>query len=236
MTTMLTARRAASAPPTALWPQVDLLPNEVRAGRRLHRTKRLLALLLIGVVLVAAAFWAYALFTLRDANAELAKAEADTTRLQQEQAQYADVPRIQKQLRAAQEAIGSATSTEVLWKPYFEALRAVTPPGVSYDTMHASVSDDPAANVTTNPLAGPSVGQLTFTARAATLQDVAGWMDAVAAIPGFADPWFTQAAISDEDGTVFFQITGALQLTDAAFAHRFAADGTSTDDTAAEGE
>ena len=218
-TASLTKPKSAAA--TAVWPQVDLLPPEVRAGRRLGQTKRLLALVVLGVVLLALLGWVYAKFTLDNADQELADAQNETTRLTAEQAKYAEVPRIQSQLSQADTALSSATGTEVLWKPYFEALRAVTPPNVSYDTLQVTMGSDPNAAAASDPLQQPSLGQIAFTARAAKLPDVAAWMDAVKNVPGLSDPWFTQGSVTDKDGTVYYQVTGTVQITGTALAHRF---------------
>ena len=216
---------------TNVWPQVDLLPPEVRAGRKFRQTKRLLALLVLAVVLLAVLGWVYALFTLRDANQQVADAQAETDRLTAEQATYAEVPQVQSQLSRAQDAISSATATEILWKGYLEAFRAVTPSGVTYSQMSLSVSSDPSANVSSDPLQSPSIGQISFSGSAATLPDLAAWMDAVRTVPGLADPWFSQANVTDQEGNVSFQISGTVQITDAALAHRF--DATSDTATAA---
>ena len=60
-----------------------------------------------------------------------------------------------------------------------------------------------------------------WSARAATLPDVAAWMDAVGQVPGFSDPWFTQAVVTDDQGYVYYKVTGTVQVTSAALAHRF---------------
>ncbi len=209
---------------TTVWPQVDLLPPEVRAGRKLGQTKRLLVLAVLAVVLLAVLGWVYAKFTLDSANQDLADAQVETDRLTAEQAKYAEVPQIQGQLSRANNALSSATATEVLWKPYFEALRAVTPAQVSYESLQVTMSNDPNAATSGDPLQQPSLGQVVFTARSVTLPDIAAWMDAVSAVPGLSDPWFTQASMTDKDGSVYYQVSGTVQITSTALAHRFDTD------------
>jgi hypothetical protein len=206
----------------ALWPQVDLLPKEVRAVRKLKATKRLLALALLALVLLAALGWVYALFALNAAKSELAEAEADTQRLTTEQATYVEVPRIKGQLADVQGALEQGTASEVLWKQYFEALRAVTPAAISYDSVAITVSTDSSASASADPLAGPSVGRIAFTGRSTTLPDMSAWLDAVRGVTGLADPWFTQASITDDDGSVYYETSATVQITDLALAHRFA--------------
>ena len=219
--TTISLTRPKPVQASTVWPQVDLLPPEVRASRKSKRTKRLLVLVVLFVVFLAVVGWAYALLTLRDANQQLASAQADTDRLTAQQTTYAEVPRVQDQLSRARNAISSATATEILWKGYVEAFRAVTPPGVSYAQMQFTVSNDPNASTTSDPLQAPSIGQISFTGSALTLPDIASWLDAIRAVPGLADPWISQAAVTDQDGNVWFQIAGTVQINDAALAHRF---------------
>lgn len=214
------------------WPQVDLLPKEVRAGRRLRSLKRVLMVALLAIVLVAALGWVYAFFTLKQAQAEVADVQAETTRLTAEQATYAEVPQVQGQLSRAQEAIVDGTATEVMWADYVEAFRAVTPPAVSYEVMQVTMSSDPAGSVSSDPLQAPSIGQITFTARAETVQDVASWMDAVRGVTGLADPWFSQATVTDAEGYVYYQVSGTVQVTGDSLAHRFGATDDAADDPA----
>lgn len=223
MSSILSLAKPKAPLVTRVWPQVDLLPPEVRAGRRLKQTKRLLVLGLLVVVLLAMLGWVFAKLALAGANQDLAQAQSETSRLTTEQGKYADVPKIQGELTRADSAIASATATEVLWKKYFEALRAVTPATVSYDTLDVTMSSDPTSATVSDPLQEPSVGQISFTARAKKLPDMAAWMDAVKAIPGFSDPWFTQATLTDQDGSVYYQVTGTIQVNSTALAHRFSA-------------
>ena len=219
----ITLGKQKTAQLTKIWPQVDLLPPEVRAGRKLKAVQRLLVLAILGVVLVAAAGWVYSLLTLSDAKKEVATARGDTDRLNADQAKYAEVPQIQAELSTTQTALDQVTSSEVLWKGYLEALRAVTPPQVSYDTMQFAVSNSGGAAVSANALQAPSLGQIVITGRSATVTDMSAWMDAIRTIPGLSDPWFTQASLTDDNGVAFYQVSGTVQITSAALAHRFAA-------------
>ena len=126
-------------------------------------------------MLLAVLGWVYARSTLSNANQELADAQAETEQLTAEQATYSEVPQIQGQLKRADSALSAATATEVLWKPYFEALRAVTPAEMSYDSLQVTMSSDPNAATAGDPLQQPSLGQIAFTARATTMPDMASW-------------------------------------------------------------
>ncbi|WP_454048524.1 PilN domain-containing protein [Cellulomonas sp. Marseille-Q8402] len=228
----MTALKDAPAPARPLlttgWPQVDLLPQEIRDARRLRATQKRLGVLLLVIVLLALAGYAGSLFLAAQARADLAEAQAETQRLQGEQAKYAEVPLTLGQIAEVEGAMQVGTSTEVLWAPYLSALQAVTPAGVTYDSVITDAGSPMA------PWAGSAselqllaVGQITFTARAASLPDTAAWTDALSTVPGFSNPWFTTATLSDEDGAVFFQVSGTVDIVSSAYANRFA---TATED------
>jgi hypothetical protein len=111
----------------AVWPQVDLLPPEVREGRKLKSTKRALLFTVLGVVVALTLAAAAAFLSAAAAASELTAVQGDTTVLLAEQSKYAEVPRVLGQVANAEAARQAGLSTEILWKPYLEALRAVTP-------------------------------------------------------------------------------------------------------------
>ncbi|WP_136520034.1 MULTISPECIES: PilN domain-containing protein [Cellulomonas] len=224
----LTVRRGrqtsaqTALPPTL--PQVNLLPPEVRDARDLRAMKRWLLLAVALVVAVCALAYVFVVIQGTQARDELARAEAETARLQDEQAQYAEVPLVLGQLNATRAARELGMSTEVPWKPYYEAITAVLPEGVSIDTLAFSGATPITAPAPpADPLQGPSVGQVQFTGRSSTVPDAAAWVDALNSVPGFADAWVSSAAVTDAEGTVYYTVSSTVQVTEAAYSGRFAA-------------
>ncbi|RMI13099.1 fimbrial assembly protein [Cellulomonas triticagri] len=214
--------RRPDAAPVDTWPQVNLLPAEVTQGRRLKSTKRLLVLALAVVLLVIALGYVGSLFLARHAASELTAAQAETTRLQDEKAQYAEVPQVLSDIATAEIARQQAMSSEILWPDYLEALRAVTPEGVSYDSISVAVgAPGQPYGGSTNPLSGTTIGQVAFTARSLTLPDTAAWIDAIEGVSGMSNPWFSSASISEEDGVVFYQVQASVDLLPSALSGRF---------------
>lgn len=116
-------------------------------------------------------------------------------------------------------------STEILWVPFINAIQAVAPQGwrlSSVSTAAPTPTEVPAG--TTDPLVTAGMGTMTFTGRATTVPDVGAWLDALSAVPGFADATFSTAEISDDEGVVYYETTGTVQLTEAVLAKRFAAE------------
>lgn len=215
--------RRPDAVPVDTWPQVNLLPSEVTQGRKLQSTKKLLVLLVAVVVLISALGYVGSLVLASQAADELAGVKAETARLQEEKAQYAEVPQVLGAIQRAESARMQATAGEILWPTYLEALRAVTPTGVSYDTLSVNVGSvaQPYAG-STDPLADmTAIGQVSFTARSATMPDTAAWIDDIGTVAGFSNPWFSSAAITEDDGVVYYQVEATVDLLPSVLAGRF---------------
>lgn len=210
---------SVGAPPR---PQVNLLPPEVRSSRALGRIKVRLGIALLAVVLLVGLAFVWAAFAEHAAAQDLADKQAESARLVAEQAQYAEVPLVKGQIDATTTARQNVTSTEVLWPDYIAALQSVTPSGVRISDV-TTIMPNPLLPPTTssNPLDAPSIGSVAFTARSATLPDIAAWMDALDAISGFADPTYTTAQLGEDDGTVSYTISVIVQVDSTAYAERY---------------
>lgn len=205
-------------------PQVNLLPPEIRAARSLAVVKRWLGLALVVVLVVLALVYVGSTFVRSTAEAELADAQAETTRLQKEEAKYAEVPQVLGSIKLTTDARLAGTTTEVLWEPYMDALTAVLPADVSIEAITVTAAtplDGPLAP--SDPLQAPSVGSISFQGRSTTIPNTAAWVEALATVPGFSDPWVSSVSVTDEDGSVFYTVSSTVQLSDAVFAHRFVA-------------
>lgn len=227
MTTMTsspgTATQAAVPGAPAL-PQVNLLPSEIRAGRQLRSVKAWLAVSVLVVLLVAGLGYVLATLLLSNANAELAATQDQNQLLIAEQAQYAEVTTVLREIDAVDEARSTGMASEVLWRPYVGAIAATAPVAVSVDNLSITgPSPDPTAPalITTNPIARIGIGTVTFTSRSLTLPDTATWIRNLEQVPGFADAWFSTASIAEEDGTVYYQVSGQVTLTEEALSGRF---------------
>lgn len=208
-------------------PQVNLLPPEIREARGLKTVKRVLALALVLVVALCAVGYVFATLDKGAAADELAAAQSETARLQAEQEQYAEVPRVLGQLETTKTARELGMSTEVLWADYYGALAAVLPAEVSLDNLtitQATPATAPAAPST--PLQAPSIGQIAFTARSTTMPDTAQWVDALNSVPGFGDAWVSSATITEdpESHVAYYNVSATVQVRETAYALRFVPD------------
>lgn len=212
-----------SATPIGL-PQVNLLPPEVRKARALVAAKRWMVLALGAVVLLLVAGYGWAVLMRGAAQGRLDDAAARTVTLQTEEAKYAEVPQVLGALSQAEQARQAGMASEILWKPYLDAITTVLPTGVSIDSFTLTgPSPVDAATVAADPLAVAGIGSVTFEARSLTVPNTADWVDALAAVPGFASPWVSSTATAEEEGTTYYTVSMTVQLTDATLAGRFAA-------------
>lgn len=223
-----TAPDAPRVTPYRTLPQVNLLPPEVRAARGLSVIKRWLGVSLVATFALCAVAYAGSMVSASMAAKDLTAEQKVTSDLQLEEQKYADVPRVLNALTSVKLAREAGMATEVQWKGYLDAITAVLPEGVSIESFSVSPASTVSAADSTNPLKGATSGEIQFTGRTATVPDLAAWIDSLNSIPGFASAWASSATIATTDSTVYYEVAGSVQYTDAAFARRFsAAEGTS---------
>ncbi|SFJ96869.1 fimbrial assembly protein [Cellulomonas sp. KH9] len=229
MSTILTRQRSPKRVPATgvpALPQVNLLPPEIVGKHRLRRLKRRLVFVVAAVVAFAAVGYGTSIVSLTEARAEQSRAEAETTRLLQQQAKYSEVPQVLGALERATSARLLGMSTEALWAPYLRAIGAVMPEGVGltgFAMDGATPMLAPAPPV--SPLDEPAVATITFEAKAPTLVDTAAWIDALNAIPGFHGAWVSSASLEEFDGQPVYGYTSRVLVSDQAYANRFAPEG-----------
>ncbi len=206
-------------------PQVNLLPQEVRAARSLGIVKRWLGAGLAGTVVLVGLGYGAAQLSRSAADSELADAQAETARLKTEEAKYAEVPRVLTALGLTQQAREIGMSTEISWRTYLDTITAVLPPEVAIETFSLTglAPSEPLPG-TTDALQAPSVGSITFQGESRTVPDTAAWLEALATVPGFSDPWVSSVTVTEREGTVFYSVTGSVQLDATTFAGRFIED------------
>ncbi|MGN8245523.1 PilN domain-containing protein [Cellulomonas soli] len=208
---------------TGALPQVNLLPPEVRAARGLRATKRWLGLGLVATLALCVAGYGAALISGGLADAELVEAQAETARLQSEQAQYAEVPVVLNALAQATAARQLGMSTEVQWKPYIDAIAAVLPAGVSIETFTVTAATPMAAAAApSDPLQAAGMGSIQFTTRSSTVPDVAAWVDALNSVPGFSSAWVGSSTLTSDESGAYYAVSSAVVVTTDAFSLRFA--------------
>lgn len=204
-------------------PQVNLLPPEIRAARGLQSIKKWLVIAILAVLVLCALLWLWAQSVAAGAQGDLERAQQETARLTNEQAKYAEVPRVQNQLAEAARARQLGMSTDVRWKPYMDAIAAVLPETASIDTFGMTgATPMTAPELSEDPLQAFSVGQIAFGVRSTTVPDSAALVDALNSIPGFTDAFVSSVKVeSDEVSGVFYGVQATVRFTTDAYSGRF---------------
>lgn len=204
------------------WAQVDLLPPEVLAGRKLSTTKRVLALSLVGTLALCGMGYVWSTFEVQSADERLADAESQAMTLRKERQKYAEVPVVLNAITDATAARFVGLSTEISWAPYVRAVSAVIPQGATITSVAiAQVSPSAMLAEVADPLLDAGVGQVVFTVEVPTMPTAAEWKDALETIPGFMDATLQSAAINEQDGDVFYELSTTVQVDESAFSLRF---------------
>ncbi len=211
---------------------VNLMPPEILAGRAFRRTQKGLA---AAALVVAAAVAGVYLSTTRDAAAaadELAVVQATGRALTAEQSRYAEVPRVAKAIDDAETARATAMAEDVDWSRYLTSFSLTLPERVWFTSLDlklvsaggATTAVSGAAAGSTATATAPAAGGLaavTVTGVAATVPDVAAWIDSLGAQQAVTDPFVStadKATLGDRE-VVNFTSTGSIGA--GALSHRF---------------
>jgi Tfp pilus assembly protein PilN len=119
--------------------RVNLLPPEIQDARRLRRTQGMLAGGLVAVVALLGAGYAYEVHDRHGAERELADVQAQSMRLQNEQAKYADVPKTVAAIDAAELARETAMADDVEWARTLTDFSLSLPPRVRFTSLKLTV-------------------------------------------------------------------------------------------------
>lgn len=214
----------AQVPGAPSLPQVNLLPPHIRAKRKIAVARVWLGLALLVVTLLTILAAVATVWEKQSAASDLADIQARNDSLQQDQLQYAEAPRVLRELKARESARAVAMSTEVLWSPYLAAISSATPLEVSIDTV--TVSQDTVWGGSTGLSAGPlstpgTVGLVNINGRALSPAAVSDWQDNLSKLKGVVDVEVSSIEIGAEEDSVYYAVSATFSLTPDAFANQF---------------
>ena len=199
-----TAPRARTAP-VAL-PRVNLLPPEIRESTRLRAvqagiagavvvTTGLVGLVAVGVAADTAA-----------ARDELVAAQSAGAQVQADVTGLAYVRDVYAQVESTEAAVTAARASEIPWSYLLNELSLTIP----HDVWIETVSVSPSA--VTPGQAPVNYGTVTYTGRGRSHDDVATWLETLAAQRGLTDATLTTSAQDETGGvpTVTFSSTATV--------------------------
>ncbi len=214
--------RPGDGSPAALGgePRVSLLPAEVHDFHRARLVRRRLVGFFIVAVIVVAAGVAGAFVLSTAAQAARDAAQAETLALVTQEAEYAELRKVQSGIALVEAGQLVGASTEIDWKTYLENLQETLPDGVVITSVGIDTAS-PFADYAQSgvPLEGSRVATVTFAANSPSLPSIPVWLDGLATLTGFADA--TPGSLAQQsDGSYVVNIT--MHINSDAFALRFA--------------
>lgn len=201
-------------------PRVNLLPPEIAAQARLRRVQLALAGGLVATVGVVGVLYASATASVGDATDELATATARGAALQVEARSYADVNEVYAEAETARAMLVAAMGQEVRFSSYLDDLSKTVPEHVWLKDVTFSQVPPAGAGATTS-----GIGTATFTGVGFRHDDVATWLETLAAQEGFADPYVSDATAGKIGDRRTVSFTSTVTLTTDALSGRYAAEG-----------
>jgi hypothetical protein len=204
----------------------NLLPVEIINSHRARKVRRVVLFALAIFTVLLTMWYGVAALQTTVARSDLAGAESDFQRMTRQQGQYRDLVAAQGESAAINAQLSAILAHDLQWTSLLTALQAAAPSDVKVDMVSGSLSAKSAGEAanTPNDARLPStttdalVGTLTISGTAGSKTSVAAYMDALAKVPGLADPLTSQVA--SEDGTLHF--TMQMDITSAAPGGRFA--------------
>jgi len=196
--------------------RVDLLPEGIDDALRFRRLQVCLAASLLLVVALVGVAWEIGAGHVHSAEDALSIEQSRTAQLQRQQAKYAEVPAVTKQLDAALAAQRAVSAFDVSWFGMLDAIATRTPERTTVSTMTLAL--DPAATAAggsgtvpaTDPLGVPGVGSVTVVGTAPSQDAVASLLEGLAQVPGLAHPLVSSSVSAPGAGGVTYTTTTTI--------------------------
>lgn len=216
----------------------NLIPPEVLQARRVRAVRRLVALALCLLVLVASLGYGYAFYRSHQAAQALAAEQSQTSALLIEQNRYSGVTEMQGSVAQVRSQLATLMASDVDSAALVGSILKQLPAGSSVSQLAVTITGataSPTTVTTNNNSAGaaldtsgqPHIGAVTISGQAAKVADVATFVNRLAALPGVVSPYPT-ANTANDTGT---QFTVQFAVNDSLLSHRYDASATSGSST-----
>lgn len=212
-------------------PRVNLLPPEIEEQRRFRRTQYVLAATVVGTVALVGGLFALASAEASNAEDQLAESQAANAELQGEAATYAAVPLTYAAVDARETQLETAMGQEIRWSFLLNDLSTRISENVWVETVTVTQNVDAAATaavgtapVPADPAAAytdPGLGQIVFSGKALTHNDVATWLEALAGKQGYSQPYFTSSKVEQIGAKDVSHYDAQVKLTPEALSERY---------------
>jgi hypothetical protein len=205
-------------------PRVHLLPPQVLARKKGRAVRRRLGIAVVGMLILVAAGFGLAQVMSISAQSALTDAQAQTSTILQQQAKFNNVERVKSDSSSILTSQKTATTTEILWKPFVAEFQNSLPGDASITILAASLDDSAGAApaTSTDPLDQTHIA--TVTASVTMKQsEISGWLNTLPGITGFVD--VTPNSVTKGENGIYTVAT-TIHIDKDALANRFSKAGT----------
>jgi hypothetical protein len=229
---------ATMAPPTSkeVWNSMpgwgivaNLLPPEIIAARRIRVLRKRIVTALIAVVVLCIAGYGYAFWQAHTASSALDVERQATARLVQEQRRYAPVVKIQGSIALVNKQVSSLMGSDVDFAKLMSSIVKQEPAGLTLSQLSVTIDSGTAKGGSSGGAAGGTaggvldtsgrkhIGSIVLTGQAASVGQVADFVDKLSAVPGLVGVLPT----SQQGGATGVQFSVQLIPTDQVLSHRY---------------
>jgi Tfp pilus assembly protein PilN len=207
--------------------RINLLPPEIRERQRTRR--RTAAVVLVGVIVLAAlgAFYVLQVMRLADVQEDLEAQQARNDELRQEIAQLQRFADLQQELQDTRTLLNTLLADRILWSGVLRDVSLVIPGEMWLSGLSgAAIGAEEGLTTTTTTTAAPTVpggglvGQITFNGFAFDHRDVALWLSRLEDVRGFVNPWLSNSQKTLIGLTEVVQFTNSVDLSEQALARQ----------------
>ena len=209
---------------TVRLPRVNLLPPEIAERATFQRIQAGLGVAVLAAVGVVGLLYLSASHSVASAQGDLDAANSQASSLQQQSAKYADVTATYARAAAAQATLRTAMGGEIRYSQLLNDLSLTVPSNVWLSSLGYTSTPPVATSATVvagAPVVATGVGTFTVSATAFSHDDVAVWLESIAGLKAYANPYFstsTEELLGTRKAVTF---TSTAVLTPAALSGRY---------------
>jgi Tfp pilus assembly protein PilN len=205
-------------------PRVNLMPPEIAEAAAFRRFQLAMSGAVVAAIVVVGALYVHEHSTVTSAKQQLADAQSKQTSLQNTLSSLSGVQDVYTKVAAKKAMLAEAMGSEIRWSDYLTDLSMKVPDNVWLTNVTATETIGPGVTTqpSTDPLATPGIGTVTFTGTAFSHDDVATWLDVLAKERGWADPYFTNSSEGTIGSRTVYNWNASVNLTPSALSGHYA--------------
>jgi Tfp pilus assembly protein PilN len=200
-------------------PRVNLMPPEIAEAARFRQLQMGMGVAVVASVAVVGVLYMHARSGVSAAQSDLTSAQTQHTSLQEKVSSLATVQQTYANVQAKQQLLSQAMSGEIRWSYVLNDLSLRVPSNVWLTSATATeATAGPTSTASTTPT---SIGSIEFDGVALSHDDVARWLDALAAEHGFANASFSSSTESAIGSRTTYEFNSSTDLDSSALSGRY---------------